>query len=127
MPVKPHSANIVSSTRGQTGKLGNVRGLRIAFPSLGCPALDFVAVSRRIRICPVSKKAGAAQASYLRSALVAKPGIMNTMEMAKPTISTVLKSSVLAMVLMAMLTTVEPTYPVKLMSDTTLALSAGSL
>ena len=63
----------------------------------------------------------------MRSALVAKPGIMNTMEMAKPTISTVLKASVLAMVLMAMLTTVEPTYPVKLMSDTTLALSAGSL
>ena len=46
---------------------------------------------------------------YLRSALVAKPGIMNTMEMAKPTISTVLSGKLLAMVLMAMLTTVEPT------------------
>ena len=43
------------------------------------------------------------------SALVAKPGIMNTMEMAKPTINTVLKGKVLAMVLMAMLTTVDPT------------------
>ena len=109
MPVKPHSANIVSSTREQTGKLGNVRGLRIAFPSLGCPALDFVAVLRRIRICPVSKKAGAAQASYLRSALVAKPGIMNTMEMANPTIRTVSSAIVFAIALMAMLTTVEPT------------------
>lgn len=46
---------------------------------------------------------------YLRSAFVAKPGIMNTMEMAKPTISTVLSGKVLAMVLMAMLTTVDPT------------------
>ena len=46
---------------------------------------------------------------YLRSAFVAKPGIMNTIEMAKPTIRTVLKGKVLAMVLMAMLTTVEPT------------------
>lgn len=46
---------------------------------------------------------------YLRRAFVAKPGIMNTMEMAKPTISTVLKGNVLAMVLMAMLTTVDPT------------------
>ena len=34
---------------------------------------------------------------------------MNTIEMAKPTIRTVLKAKVLAMVLMAMLTTVEPT------------------
>lgn len=51
----------------------------------------------------------AAYQRYLRSAFVAKPGIMNTIEMAKPTIRTVLKAKVLAMVLMAMLTAVEPT------------------
>ena len=51
----------------------------------------------------------AAYQRYLRSAFVAKPGIMNTIEMTKPTIRTVLKAKVLAMVLMAMLTAVEPT------------------
>lgn len=54
-------------------------------------------------------KAGAAQASYLRSALVANPGIMNTMEMANPTIRTVPSAIVFAIALMAMLTTVDPT------------------
>lgn len=74
-------------TNGLEHRLDN--GMTMAF----CHTFGFAAVYSR----------------YLRSAFVAKPGIMNTMEMAKPTISTVLSGKLLAMVLMAMLTTVDPT------------------
>lgn len=83
------------STRSWAGAFTNglehrlSKGMTMAF----CRAFGFAAVYSR----------------YLRSAFVAKPGIMNTIEMAKPIIRTVLKAKVLAMVLMAMLTTVEPT------------------
>lgn len=83
------------STRSWAGAFTNglehrlSKGMTMAF----CRTFGFAAVYSR----------------YLRSAFVAKPGIMNTMEMAKPTISTVLSGKLLAMVLIAMLTTVEPT------------------
>ena len=72
--------------------------------------VDLDAVLAIARSCIQSRHGFAVGKSrYLRSAFVAKPGIMNTMEMAKPTIRTVLSGKLLAMVLMAMLTTVDPT------------------